>query len=337
MNRIVLVGLVVVAVLGGCAPAVPAGSPAGGSSSPEPLTVGLGYIPSVQFAQFYLADQQGYYRDAGLDVTFQNRIDPELVTLIGQGAVDLGMADGTSVIPAVSQDIPVRYVATIYGTFPNVVFARTSSGIASAADLRGRKVGTPGRFGSGWIMLQALLQSGGLAPDDIEVELFPDFGQASALQQGRVEAATGFVNNEPVMLELAGEDVKVLRVDDAVPLPGPGLTTSVDAISDKPEALRGFVAATLRAMEEIRADPERGLDAAVAAVPELAADRTTQRAILDATIASWSGEQTEGAGYGAIDRPGWEKSVEFMRGLPDSVLPAELPVDQLVTEELLPR
>ena len=36
------------------------------------LTVGLGYIPSVQFAQFYRAQQQGYYRDAGLDVTFQN-------------------------------------------------------------------------------------------------------------------------------------------------------------------------------------------------------------------------------------------------------------------------
>src|SRR4029079_11673378 len=33
------------------------------------LTVGLGYIPSVQFAQFYLADQAGYYDDAGLGVT----------------------------------------------------------------------------------------------------------------------------------------------------------------------------------------------------------------------------------------------------------------------------
>ena len=36
------------------------------------LIVGLGYIPSVQFAQFYRAEQQGYYDAAGLDVTFQN-------------------------------------------------------------------------------------------------------------------------------------------------------------------------------------------------------------------------------------------------------------------------
>ena len=88
-----------------------------------PLTVGLGYIPSVQFAQFYRAQQQGYYRDAGLEVTFQNEIDPNLITLIGQGAIDIGMADGTSVIPAVGQGIPIVYAATIYAQFPSIVMA----------------------------------------------------------------------------------------------------------------------------------------------------------------------------------------------------------------------
>ena len=48
-------------------------------------SVGLGYIPSVQFAQFYLAQQAGYYAEAGLDVEFQNKIDPDLVPLVGAG------------------------------------------------------------------------------------------------------------------------------------------------------------------------------------------------------------------------------------------------------------
>src|SRR5687767_4750820 len=48
------------------------------SQEPVALSVGLGFIPSVQFAPFYLADQAGYYREAGVDVEFQNRIDPEL-------------------------------------------------------------------------------------------------------------------------------------------------------------------------------------------------------------------------------------------------------------------
>ena len=77
----------------------PLGGRLGGASpSPAPvkLVVGLGYIPSVQFAQFYLADQRGYYRDAGLEIEFQNKIDPDLIRLVGQGAVDVAVADGTS-------------------------------------------------------------------------------------------------------------------------------------------------------------------------------------------------------------------------------------------------
>ena len=106
---------------------------------PTKLTVGLGYIPSVQFAPFYLADQKGYYKQAGLEVKFQNKIDPDLVTLVGQGAIDVGISDGTSVIPAVSQGIPVRYIATLYGKFPSIVFAKSSTGITDAADLKGRQ------------------------------------------------------------------------------------------------------------------------------------------------------------------------------------------------------
>ena len=63
-----------------------AGTSCACASTPAPLveklTVGLGYIPSVQFAQFYRAQQQGYYRDQALDVTFQNEIDPNLITLV---------------------------------------------------------------------------------------------------------------------------------------------------------------------------------------------------------------------------------------------------------------
>jgi NitT/TauT family transport system substrate-binding protein len=326
-------------VLGACAGQPGANVSIGPTTLPSPqtrLVVGLGYLPSVQFAQFYLADQAGYYRDAGLAVEFQNKIDPELITLIGQGSVDIGMGDGTSVIPAVSQGIPVRYVATVYARFPNVVFAKESSGIRAPADLAGRTIGTPGRYGSGWIMLQALLASADLTPDDVEVELFADFGQRVAVEEGSVDAATGFVNNEPVQMELGGMPVSVLRVDEITPLPGPGLVTGETTLSQKREALRAFVAATLRAMAEIEADPEKGLEAAIARVPELGQDRALQLAILEATIETWRGPQTEAGGLGAIDRAGWTESVAFMRSLPDSPVARDVSVDELVSEELLP-
>jgi len=326
----VVLGMVIGLAAVGCGPGAPTTAPL------TRLTVGLGFTPSVQFAQFYRAQQQGYYRAAGLDVTFQNEIDPNLITLLGQGAVDIGMADGTSVIPAVGQGIPIRYAATIYARFPSIVMVAADSGIASAVDLRGRKVGIPGQYGSSWIMLQALLASGGLSPSDLTLQPFPEYGQEIALQQGLVDAATGFRNNEPVKLALQGFPTTILDIDQITPLPGPGLTVGEATLASKRDAVRAFVAATLRAMTVISADPEAGLDDAIAVVPELGSDRTTQLAILEATIDMWRSPYTDAHGLGAIDGGAWAESLDFMRGLPESNIPASLTADQLVTSEVLP-
>ncbi len=301
-----------------------------------PLTVGLGYIPSVQFAQFYLAEEAGYYDEAGLDVVFQNKIDPELITLLARGAVDIGMADGTSLIPAVSQGIPVVYGATIYAQDPNVVFSLSESGIQEAADLAGRSIGVPGRFGSSWVALQALLQAAGLTPDDVEIVTYPDFGQSVAVAQGQVDAATGFVTNEPVQLRLQGLEVSELHVYDVARLPGPGLVVGRDTLEAKGDALRAFTAATVRAMEDIAADPQLGLDATFARVPELAADPETQMAVLQATIGAWTSEHTDAYGMGSLDRDAWRSGIEIMSSLPDSVVSTPLTVDDLVTDALQP-
>jgi NitT/TauT family transport system substrate-binding protein len=281
------------------------------------LTVGLGYIPSVQFAPFYRADQAGYYAAEGLKITFQNEIDANLVPKVGQGQVDLGLADGTSVIPAVSQAIPIRYVATIYGKFPSIVFSKATAGINAAADLKGKKIGIPGKYGSSWIMLQALLASAHLTPADATIVEYPDFGQGAAVAAGAVDAATGFVNNEPVQLELAGTKTTVLAVDEITPLPGPGIIASTATISSKHDALAGFIRATLKAMNEIAANPSVGVDASIQAVPDLAKDRATQEAILAATIAAWrpAGLAAGAPLTGSIDPADWDASAAYMTTL----------------------
>src|SRR6267142_4178067 len=95
----VLVGLTLLVAAcapGGASPsasatAAPSGSPVGSAASSAPsaervaLKVGLGYIPSVQFAPFYLADQAGYYREAGLDVTFRHGTDYDVIALVAKG------------------------------------------------------------------------------------------------------------------------------------------------------------------------------------------------------------------------------------------------------------
>ena len=209
----------------------PAASP---SSAPVKLTIGLGYIPSVQFAPFYLAQQEGLYAAAGLDVTFQNGNDQDLIPLTAAGKVDVALADGTSVVPAVSQAIPIQYVATIYGQFPNIVFAKQSAGISKPADLKGKKLGTPGKYGSSWVMLQAMLDSAGLKPTDLTITEYPDYGQGTAVAKGAVDAATGYANNEVVQLGLAGEKLTVIKVDSIIALPGPGMIVGKPSSTMRP-------------------------------------------------------------------------------------------------------
>ena len=329
-----------------CGSTTPSAAPAASSAAPAAsaiasssagaataLTVGLGYIPSVQFAQFYLAQQAGYYAAAGLKVTLQNETDPDLITKVGQGAVDIGIGDGTSIIPAVSQGIPVVYTATIYGTFPSIVLAKASSGIKTPADLKNKKIGIPGKYGSSWIMLQALLKSAGLTTSDVTIVEFPDYGQAAALQQGVVDAATGFTNNEPIQLQNAGIATTVLSVDSIVPLPGPGLVTGTATLKAKHDALAAFVKATLKAMDDIAADPQKGLDATFALVPDLAKDKALQAQILAATVVTWKNARTN-APYGTIDTAGWQQSLAFMTGL--GLVPNPVQASALTDASLLP-
>ena len=162
----------------------------------------------------------------------------------------------------------------------------------------------------------------------------PTSGRARPSHKGAVDAATGFVNNEPVQLRLTGEEVNILRVDEITPLPGNGLIVGASALDAKRDAITGFVAATLRAMEEITETPEVGLEAALIAVPELASQRDTQAAILDATIEVWRGPVQERGGLGAIEPTDWEASLEFLTEL--GLVPNPVTVDDLIDTGLQP-
>ena len=251
------------------------------------LTVGLGYIPSVQFAPFYLAQQKGYY-DGGRprgDVPEQDRPRPR--PLVGQGAIDVGIADGTSVIPAVSQGIPIQYVATIYGQFPN---DRLRQGVVRDQD-RGRPQGQEDRAPRAgtarrWIMLQALLAS---ARPDARRRRDRRVPRLRPGRRGRRRARSmprpASSNNEPVQLELAGEPAPVAprRRHHAAARARPDRRH--DDARDQARRDRGVRGGDApRDGARSPGDPKVGLDAAITAVPELASARDTQAAILAATI-----------------------------------------------------
>ena len=157
-----LLPLVIAAlVLAACGPAA---SP---SVTLRPVTLLLGFQPDVQFAPFYLAQQAGYFADAGLDVTIEFKDSADLMRLVADGQAEFGVADATDVMISRTAGIPVKYISTLYDHFPVALIGPAGSVPTDPAQLAGLRIGTPGKFGSSWHALSALLDAGGLTPDDV--------------------------------------------------------------------------------------------------------------------------------------------------------------------------
>ncbi|MGH2382283.1 MAG: ABC transporter substrate-binding protein, partial [Candidatus Limnocylindria bacterium] len=133
---------------------------AGVSDELRTVTLALGYRPDVQFAPFYVAQREGFYADAGLDVSIEHHPAPDVQRLVADGQAELGVADATDVMIARTSGIPIRYVSTLYQSFPVALIGEAADVPTDPAGLAGMSIGTPGKFGSSWHALLALLEAG---------------------------------------------------------------------------------------------------------------------------------------------------------------------------------
>lgn len=289
------------------------GSAAASESSPElrPVTLLLGFQPDVQFAPFYLAQQEGYFADAGLDVTIEHSDD--VIPLVADGQSEFGVADATDVMIARTSGIPIKYVSTLYSRFPVALVGAPNVLPDSPADLVGLRIGTPGQFGSSWHALLALLDAGGLTAEYVTIRSYPQFNQVEGLLNGDVDLITGFRTNEPLRLEAQGFEVELMTVDDFAPLPGPGIVVGDELLANDIALAHSFGSAVVRAQETIRADPDIGLSAAIEQVPAIGDNVDTARRVLLATVDAWA---PPNVGFsGAVQDDVWETGYETMRRL----------------------
>jgi len=286
------------------------------SAALREITVAMPYIPNVQFAEFYVADKEGYYASQGLKVTFDYNFETDVVQRIAQSTVQFGMASGDSILLARANGLPVATVATVNQQFPAVFFSKAEENIKTPADLKGKTVGIPGHFGASYIGLLAILYASKMQESDLNVQDI-GFAQVPALTEGKVQVASGYGNNEPVQLDQQGIKVNVIKVSDFYPLASDGIITSESLIKDQPEVVRGFVQATLKGMQDVIANPEAAFNTALEFIPELkSADAKTQdlqRKVLQATLPYWQSDATAKEGLGFSDAKNWDATYKFMR------------------------
>ena len=184
-------------------------------------------------------------------------------------------------------------------------------------------------------MLQALLGSAGLTTDDVQIVEYPDFTQRAAVEQGAVDAATGFANNEPVQLELDGVKPVVLahRRHHAAAGPGPHRRRRARSRPSTTRSPRSWRPRCGRWRRSRRTRPSGWMPRSPRS-PSWPRRATRRPPILAATIATWAGPVQVAHGLGAIDRDGWTTSIAYLGTL--GLVKNPVTTDDLVREDLLP-
>ncbi|GAC1330901.1 MAG: hypothetical protein NVSMB22_23000 [Chloroflexota bacterium] len=161
----------------------------------------LNWLPNVEFAGLWVAEQQGLWRRAGLHmkyVPYSQSVHPE-TDVPTQGGNVFGFQSGAAIAIARATGVPIQalYTDTQKSVFGLTVMAK--SGIKTVADLRGKRVGyQPHEL----YVPEAMLANVGLKPTDWKpVPVLFDINQ---LISGQVDAFLTFVTNEPINLKLKG-------------------------------------------------------------------------------------------------------------------------------------
>jgi NitT/TauT family transport system substrate-binding protein len=298
----------VVLVLGACA------APGGATSttvSGAATTVGLTYIPNVQFAPFYVAESEGYFTEAGASVALRHHGANEgLFTALLAGQENFVLAGAAEMMQARTEGADLVAIASYYREYPVRIIVPASSSYASAADLKGKKIGVPGRYGESWFGLQAFLKEGHLTENDVQIVEI-GYTQQAALTTGKVDAVVGYVNNDAVAFAQAGFAVRSLPVAADVPLVSASLVTTRAYASAHPEVARAVVAGMLRGIGFATTKQDATLDIAATFVPNLTVDRA--RASAKATLAATSGLLTaDGGAKGALDEAKFRAMASFL-------------------------
>ncbi len=302
--------------LPGCsAPATTQSTPT--PAGPVTIQLGVGYIPSVQFAPLYVALEKGYFAEEGLDVSLEYGFETDFLKLLGTGEREFIIASGDQIILGRAQGLPVTYVAEWYTKFPIVIFSPQENHIQTPEDLVGKKVGIPGLFGASYVAWKALVFAADLPEDAITLESI-GFTQAAALQQGLVDAAIDYAANGPVQFQIQDIPTNVIVIDDYMHLPSNGLVTNDATIQAHPQRVEGMVRGMLRGVAYTLEHPDEAFEISLNYLPEATQNRDINRAIFEASIPYWTPAHADVLGY--TDPAIWPATATFMHdaGLVDA-------------------
>lgn len=271
----------------------------------EPFSLTLDFYPNPDHAGIYMAQERGYFREAGLDLSIQTPSDPAApIKQVAARQTDLAISYEPEVLLAHEKGLDVVAVAAIVDRPLTSMIWLSESKIGGIADLRGKTIATAGiPYQDAY--LETILARVGLSPSDVKT-VNVGYGLLPAIVGGRANAMLGgFRNVEGVDLRLRGKAPVVTPVDRlGVPTYDElVLVANRESLEEDPEAVRLFLAALARGTGAAVEDQAATTKALLRANPDL--DSRLTEAEVAATLPLLSTR-------GRMDPAKWSRFIAWM-------------------------
>jgi NitT/TauT family transport system substrate-binding protein len=285
------------------------------------------WLPQTEHGGFYQALAKNYYREAGVDVDILRGGPGPLVQqkLIG-GVADMAMLTSDALIVNVSNGLPLVIVGVFMQHDPQAILLHEESPVKSFADLDGKAImAIPG---SNWLEYIK-------AHHHIDFKLIPLNFSLAQFMADREFIQQCFITNEPYYVRKNGAKARALLIADSGYDPYRTLVTTQKFLREHPDAVRAFVAATVRGWADfMTGDPTPAR--------KLIAERNDQmqpefmdysfNAIKEYHLVD--GRPGTGETTGLLTRRRLQAQVDLLVQL--KIIPAPIPLEKFVSFDFLP-
>lgn len=278
----------------------------------EQLTVRLDFSPWGVHAGMHLAQQRGWFEEAGLNVEVQDgRGSGNTLQLVNAGQVDVGQVQLGLLAAAREEGAKVTSFAGFQRKTDLCILVDKDSETSEIADLKGKSLVV--FAASPWAsFVNDFIAAGGLEEGDVEILFVDPAALWGTYTAGRADGLMSTIGSAIPVAE-ASRPSKCLMLDLAeLYFPSYGLIASEDVIAERGEELAKLVEVQQRAWAEIKENPQAGVDAILAMRQDAKLNPEVLREQIQLTVDYFDTPATEGKPIGWQSEEDWAQALAGM-------------------------
>lgn len=305
----------------------------------DKVKVRLDWLIRGNHAMFFVAKEKGHFRAENIDMELIHKGNGSLntMTLVGKNEYDFGFGDLPTLTVAKSKGVPVAALVVVNQRSPMALVALKGTGLKTPKDVEGKVFGVH-PSGSTYIFYQALMAANNVDRKKVTEATVPVPYEAFLLTR-KVQGITGYIDAEIPELEAkaggTGSLEIVIGADYGYDLLGSGMLTSEKMIKEKPDLVRRFTRAYLRAFQDVMNNPQEAVEILAKHNPEVAEKKDVMFKQLDADIKhTFTSEDTKANGLGWNPARKWQATHDTLLRL-NVIEKAVSPASALYTNDFL--